>query len=516
MKKISVILCLLLVLSWILPGCSRSPEHSCGAVCDSCGLCLNPGCTESVCAGKCAGHHSCTEVCSQCGLCLNEACAETVCREKCQGHHTCLAACESCGLCLNGSCADPVCGEKCPGHSLPDSTFYPAGFVAGEPVSLDTGILVLDVEAGVWVPGHAQAVAQALADALEQVSGVAFAGTGTYANSFPDGKVHARFTRDLLYGGEDWYQGLATSEIGSAYASAWGHAELSPGDLFVTPHPGTAHELSHVLAYRQTEWSFCQLLCEGFAEYTAYLAQITLAETDPQLGYYAGDPRQSLWNMEIYDYPALYAQPVEYWFENTFSGSGNANYAIGFRFMAYLKDVYGSYSLWLTETETLYPFTANSNGTDVPEVSWQIDALKSAYGEDVLDNFYPWLKSHETEFAPPRQNMTRDLTALEALNLYPCFSAIASDTALTDFAYQDLYICLEPAKQYLGVYKGLDISALTLEASASTRMELYRSDGSFEEVQTRGPVSLEDISYIRLMGSGSLQYLKITGYDGCG
>lgn len=506
-----MLFCAILVLSLILIGCGNA--HECSQPCGDCGLCLNESCTETPCTEKCPGHHVCTQPCEECGLCLNESCTEVPCAEKCPGHHVCMQPCEECGLCLNGSCTEAPCAEKCPGHITQPYPFYPAGYVTDQDVSLDMGRLVFDVGSNVWVPGHAQAAAAAMTDAMEAVSGLSFQGTGTYANNFPDGKIHASFNRDLLYVNESWYQGDPNSEIGGAYASAFSHASLSPGDLYITGSAALVHELGHVLAKRQTEWSPCQLLNEGFAEYTSYRTCVQLAQTHPELGFYIGDPQQNLLDMSITDHDQLYAQPVEYWFENTFEYSSNANYAIGFRFMAYLEDVYGSYSRWILKLEELYNFQTYCTDTDIPPVSYQIDAVKAAYGEDVLDQFYPWLRDHEKDFVSTLDDQPRDLQAVAAINLYPCFSAIGADAEIAFFTYQDLFINLEPARQYLSRYKGLDIFGLTLEVSAPTQMELYSEDGTCTVVLVQDSLPLEGIICIRLTGEGTLQYLKLSGFD---
>lgn len=503
----------LLLFLAMLTGCSE--PHTCGDPCGQCGLCLNASCAEPECSEKCPGHHSCTQVCDQCGLCLNSVCQETVCSEKCTGHHSCTQICVQCGLCLNESCPEDVCSEKCAGHQQQVYDFYSSGYITADAVSLNAGKLVFDIQPGIWVPGHLQDTALAMQQAMEAVSGLSFDGNGSSSRFFPDGKVHASFSRDMLYTQQDWYQGLSTSEIGSAWASSFSHAELSPGDLYITDVPAVTHELGHVLSYRQTEWSFCQLLSEGFTEYTDYLTRIAVSQSDPQLGFYLGNPQNSLLNMTIHDYRQLYAQPLEYWFENTFQYSANANYTIGFRFMAYLQDTYGDYSSWILKMEELYSFQTCSNGSDVPPVQYQIDALKAAYGEDVLDHFYPWLKAHEQDFVPTLDTTYRDLSNVEALNLYPNCSALSSSTGLTRFSYRDLYINLEPAKQYLSQYKQLDISGLMLEVSAPTKLELYQEDGTCISETCSGSISLEGISCIRLTGSGKLNYLKITGYEDC-
>lgn len=513
-KYTSFIAAVLAVLLLTACGGGAAEEvHACSSVCGDCGLCTDSACSKAECAEKCAGHHVCGSVCPDCGGCLKEDCREAVCQRKCPGHHSCDRICPECGMCLDPVCTEAVCGEKCPGHNAA-CNFYDSGFITAEAVSIDTGTLVLDIGPGIWVPGQTRDAAAAVVQTMESVSGLSFAGDGISANHFSDGKVHASFSRDMLYSGEDWYQGLDTSEVGSAWAGAWGHAELSPGDLFISGQAALVHELGHVLSYRQTEWTWCQLLSEGFAEYTSYLTACALEETDPRLGYYVGDPNQNLMDMMIFDYGQLYAHPLEYWFENTLEASANANYTIGFRFMAYLRDTYGDYSSWILKAEELYSFQTCSEGSDQISVQWQLEALKATYGEDVLDNFYPWLRANQKAFEPASQGRRRDLTEVDMLNLYPFCMANGSPAALENFTYRDLYINLESAKAYLRDYKGIDISGLELSVSAPAEMEVYDAEGNCTGTVCRGSMPAGDISCIRLTGSGALEYLKLTGYEG--
>ena len=100
----------------------KEKPHKCEHVCATCGECLDPACTESVCSEKCPGHapaHVCESICPKCGLCLDLACNESVCSNKCQGHHVCESICEECGKCTDTDCADEVCADKCRGHIPP-------------------------------------------------------------------------------------------------------------------------------------------------------------------------------------------------------------------------------------------------------------------------------------------------------------------------------------------------------------------------------------------------------------
>ena len=432
--------------------------------------------------------------------------------------HDCVSACEICGGCMNAQCMQAACSEKCPGeHREEVYPFSDADYITEEAVSVDTGTLVFDIGENVYVPGNLAGMAESLACAMEKVSGLDFDGAGYAKSAFSDGKVHIKVSRDCLYAGNpehSWYTGLQTSEQGSAYAGAWEHVELSPGDLFLGNGYAIVHELGHMLMYRQSEWHHSQLLNEGFAEYTTYLTLKELEKTDPETAMYLDRATYAIANMEIYDYEKLYEQPPEYWFENTFEYSGNGNYVVGFRFMSYLQDVYGDYSKWITAFEEEHNFREESGYNDQSSVKQQIEVLKSAYGSDVLEGFYPWLKEHTDLFeASLHWDGFVDRTAAEKMNLYPVFNALESRAKLERFAYNDLYINLEPLRKYIGEYKQYDTSDLMLVTSEPVEVRLYQPDGTFTTVMSdsQNGIPLEGISYIKLMGNHQLYRIEIVG-----
>ena len=486
-------------------------HHACTSPCPDCGLCANESCTEAVCQKKCQGHHTCASLCPDCGLCANESCTEAVCQKKCQGHHTCASLCPDCGLCANESCTEAVCQEKCPGHNMEEPYLFSSGdYITTEAVSIDTGTFVYDIGPGIYVRGDLQEITDVIVPLMEQFTGLDFDGAGYGQEKHPDGKIHINLSRDYLYVELDWYQGNSASEVGNAYADAYDHAIVSPGDLYL----GTStiiHEASHVLMYRQSEWQYSQLLNEGISTYTTYLVERELEMTDPETSFCISPSSQSIGDMQIYDYDKLYEQPLEYWFKNTFEYSGNANYVIGFRFMAYLQEVYGNYTGWITKFEEMYPYTSNRTGTNEASVSRQIEVLKATYGEDVLDNFYPWLKENQARFDPSPDIQYSDMTTANGVNLYPTCNYIETRARMVNFIYSDLYINLETVRTYLADYKQLDISGLTLFTSQPVTVNLYQADGSFTTVTTDSDISLEGISYIKLVGTGTLNLLEIKG-----
>lgn len=504
MKRVTALILSILLL--IITGCED--PHACVSTCESCGLCRNADCTESACADKCGGHHSCTRICEICNLCENTVCTEAVCLEKCPGHHSCSAPCPDCGLCGNTECTESLCTEKCPGHPSAPYAFPTGDYITTEPVSVDTGTFVYDIGENIYVRGDLQQISDVIVPLMEEVSGLDFNGAGYSTGRWNDGRIHITLSRDELYVGADWYTGSPHSEVGAAYASAYSHVSCSPGDLYLG-NSAIIHEASHVLMFRQSSWSHCQLLNEGISTYTTYLVEKALEESHGAISYCVSSPLESVNDMFIEDYDALYAQPLEYWFENSFEYSGNGNYAIGFRFMAYLQDVYGNYTGWVTKYEELYCFNTSSTNTNASPVSTQIEVLKATYGDDVLDNFYPWLKEHQQEFEPD-YSAFRDLSGAEGINLYPEFDAIGCRAAIDNFRYNDLYIHIDTVRTYVEDYKQMDASELTLLLSSETTVRLYQADGSYiTETGTEFP--LTDILCIQLVGEGTLSRLEVRG-----
>ena len=429
--------------------------------------------------------------------------------------HSCESSCSTCGLCTDAACAEPVCENKCPGHEAETQIADPEDYITTAAVSVDTGTLVFDIGENVYVPGNLEEMGAVLAATMEAVTGLDFDGAGYSKDYYPDGKVHISIARDALYTEMDWYQGLKTSEVGNAYASSFTHVTASPGDLFLGHSKAVTHELAHVLMYRQTGWSHDQLLNEGFAEYTTYLVASHLAETAPGQGHYLDQAGQSIMDMLIHNYDALFAQPVEYWLENTFEYSGNQNYSIGFRFMAYLHEVYGDYSKWIPAFETKYNSNIHITDTGTSPVEQRVEVLKSVYGEDVFDNFYPWLKENLDRFDEGIcDSAVYDLTGAEEISWYPKFTAIESTAKMERLQYKDLLIHIEPLRKYVREYKGFSGNDLQLETSEPVKVTLYYADGTSAAAETGvgdSALPMDGVTAIQLVGEGQLEWLEIVG-----
>lgn len=526
MKRILAVLLIALVLLNCV-GCQQAPEpHICYFSCFHCGRCTVEGCSEEVCAEKCQGHHFCESRCRTCNLCTDESCLEAACAKKCDGHHVCIYSCPTCELCLQSSCEDKRCIEKCQGHKEEPYQFPTADyFITTEPVVIDTGTFVYHIPENVYVRGDLEEITNIIVPIMERVSGLTFAGNGYGREDYPDGKIHLTVTREGL--GTDEY-GAPHSELGplSPYADPVAHVQnLSPGDLFVGNSTVAVHETAHMLMLRQSPWSHCELMDESISTYTEYLVAKELEEMNLSGVFCLEDSIEAADTYTINNkyYDVLFDKPLEYWLENSFEDGWNGNYSIGFRFAAYLHEVYGSYTKWVTEFENMYGFRNSSSYVKNSTVEQQLEVLKAAYGEDVLDGFYPWLKKNLKRFEYDDKSFS-DLTNTKGINLYPHFNGIESRVRVSNIAYEDLYINLETVRDYVEDYKKLDTSPLTLifgdnwyapdkDTKPPIQINLYRADGSYTTVVDgmEDEFSLEGISYIKLVGSGTLSFLYVNG-----
>lgn len=487
--------------------------------CDYCGWDLS-GCADNDC------NHFCDDCGRQLSFCINE-----------DGDHFC----DLCGFTIT-SCEDEdgdgicnICGQHMPGASCSDAdgdyicdlcgmpwgvselqqstpyVFQDVGYITTEAETIDTGDLVYHIGENVYVPGHLQEISTILAETTQQVSGLTFAGNGYGQLLYPDDKIHVNVSRDQIS------PGCPMAETGAAYADRASHAMLAPGFLFLYDVNAIPHEVAHVVRMKQSGWEFSRPLEEGFAEFTSHWILGSLERTDPASSFYLGRASDSPWNMAITDYDALYAQPIEYWLENEFPYSGNTFYCVGFRFMYYLQDTYGNYTQWVTDYEAAYPCTAPSHSWEgvQADLASVLEIMKQTYGADVLDNFYPWLRENEALFEPLWDETYVDATDVDAINLYPKMYDDYSHTELYRMDYEDLYVNLESVRSYLEDYKGIDASALTLYNPDKLTVNLYHADGSYTTVYGHEEVSLENISYIKLVGKGRLDLLRIYGYEGC-
>lgn len=391
---------------------------------------------------------------------------------------------------------------------------YPAeDYITTEDIELDLEKAVYHIGKNVYVPGNVAEITNATMNVIEQTAGLSFEANPEvieFFSDFTDGKTHIFISKELLYTGTEWYTGLDSSEFGEAYAVG-GMVWAAPGNFLLGNSSAIIHEFCHALMCRQSPWYYGVTLAEGFAEYTTYLVLQEMEEKYPELAVYFNESTGCINNMYM-EYEELYKQPMEYWLDNSYEYAGNGSYAVGFRFMAYLNAVYGDYNRWILKYEEEYPYKDKEQIDDKSPVEQRIAVLKATYGEDVLDNFYPWLKEHENDFAEQPGKFV-DISDLQKLNIYPECNALCSEIVLDYIKYNNLYISLDYTRKYIEEYKGMDASKLVMITSDVMEVHLYHGDGSYTQVTTDGePISLEGIVGFKLVGEGVVNKLEIRGF----
>lgn len=395
---------------------------------------------------------------------------------------------------------------------VPMNGEFPKGEFYDHPTVLETEHMMIRVEAGIYIPDYTGIYLEKIYSALETVSGLRFLG-GTLDNS----KVTIHVTRD-----SDAYllPGLsADTEIGPAYTD-FDEVVVGPYDLLLGKSDALAHEMSHMLMFRQIPDLPCSLLSEGFAEYNACKAQHYLEQTAPEVAWALGDSGQHLVNMEITPENALYTQPLSVWIAEGFpyEFAGNGNYAVGFRFMSYLDHIYGDYSSWIA--------SAAPDGRELEN----IDAV---YGAGTADGFYDWMRENEERFAWEEPHMyPAELSG--CFVLYPAFDAVSNETSFSSimhftkesyagdgvirnyasFRYRDAAFGIDEYRHYLTDYKGYDSSQIRITVLCDTTVSFYDAAGALI-AREQNPLDypLEGVSSVVLDGAGICSCLVIDGYE---
>ncbi len=373
------------------------------------------------------------------------------------------------------------------------------GSITAEKTVIETNHLRLNIPANVYIPTELVENINIITGVMETVSGMSFSGNPKYATDLLAVEVN-KITD-------------AERELGSAYAYPGGFL-IQSGDLLELAT--LVHEASHALQYNQSKWSHCTWMMEGISTYTTYKTQKYIEQHYPEMVPVADRSNHSISNYHISNYDELYSHSLEYWMDNTFEYSGNNNYSIGFRFMWYLDTVYGDYTKWITEYEKLNPFYLASVNNNMLDKEEQIKALKLAYGDGVLDGFYPWLKKNEHLFDD--YNYKTDLTKAKLITLYPMCAYSEIWYQFYDeggILYNDLYIEFDSGRHYLNKYKGKSTDGMKLSIDRDVTLELYSREGTLLKTVTSdgSAIDLSGVSYIRLTGSGTFRRLEVTGFE---
>ena len=379
----------------------------------------------------------------------------------------------------------------------PVELHFPGGSVTAEPTVITTDHLILDIPRQVYIPEHLRDTLNIVTAAMEEVSGLKFAGNPQYTTGLWKVNVIKLEDRDNEF----------FTPVADAHA-----AYVAPGHL--VDMSDMIHECVHGLHFSQSPWLRSLIADEGISTYTTYKVLAYIEEHYPELVPYVASVNQLFTNymMEESDLEKLYEYPIEHWFETSFTYGCNNEYSVGFRFMWYLDDVYGNYTQWIIDYEKLHPYDPNVVG-ELP-VEEQLKAFRMTYGDDVFDGFYPWLKEHEDLFSERRI----DLTAAEQIQLYPLLYPIGMFYNTIRCDYRDLYIEFETGKNYIDHYLGLSSDGMVLILMGNVVAELYDESGRLLRTEDAAngilSISLDEVGLIRLVGEGSIDVLRVTGpYD---
>jgi hypothetical protein len=369
--------------------------------------------------------------------------------------------------------------------------FDPFGTITTEETVIETDHLRLIVPANVYIPYNLVENINLITSIMEEVSGLKFMGNPHYVNDLIEVRVVKIADSE--------------SEYGPAYAIPGYYAVVSSGDL--VDLYALIHECSHMLRYSQSHWEYCTWAEESMSTYTSYKVQEYIAEHYPELMYTVDHVNTSLYNYGTYRIDKIYEYPMEYWIDHTFEYSVNNNYAIGFALSWYLDEVYGDYTSWSIAYEEMIHRYQNYDAPNHLSAEDQIKAYKLAYGEDVFDGFYAWLKEHDDLF----EGIEEDWSKVEKLQFVPRFYSDGVSFGCITGKYKDLYIDLDFAVRMMKEYKGKSADGLFMRITDGITVELYDSEGRLMKVVTSdgSEIYLDGVSFIKLPGEGKITYFNV-------
>ena len=302
------------------------------------------------------------------------------------------------------------------------------------------------------------------------------------------------------------------NECGNSHTRAFekkiilGKADLLMGNTYIL-----ANHLSSLIQSSQSFWVFPTAISGGFAQYNCFKLIEYLQKTDISLAKTLTKSSKMLSDDVVWLPEFIYNQSVEYWIEN---GTGdyekfNGSFGVGLEFMHYLDDVYGDYTSWIVEYEKANP--SDSTTDIIQNVGFEetFELFKSVYGDDVFDNFYPYLK--ENAFFIQIEDIIRnkhDLTELDKTYLYPFFYYSGNYIKIENFSYNNLIVDLTETKKYLSEYKNRNASNLVLKLSEPVSLTLLYNDNTVKRVTT-SQISISEVKYFCLNGSESLNSLNV-------
>ena len=397
---------------------------------------------------------------------------------------------------VNDECS--LCGFMA---SIPDEYVNATnGYITSATTTIKTKHLIFEIDSNVYVMDNFVEIVDLVTDIMQDVSGMKFAGISPYCTDTGTA-THAKVTVVKPEG----------SECGPAEAYYYGGSVISACDI--VDFFALIHENSHVLHFRQSAWAYGTVLMESISTYTTYKTSCVIYENYPELSLIVGTPSASLGNYYCGDYSMFYEYSIEEWMDNSLGHDSWNRYIVGFHFARYLDEVYGDYTKWIYTYEAYNHF--NPFESNMVPAEEQVKALKMAYGDDVLDGFYPWIRANEERL---HEFEITDMSAVDELDLYPTFMAWEDYSTERSVKYSKLCIDLSGGMYYLNEYQDRDISALKADISVegSANIYLYGADGSFiraERVSEIAELDLSGVYYIIIGGEGMLRSFNITGFE---
>ena len=387
------------------------------------------------------------------------------------------------------------------------------GYITKAKTTIETEYLIFDIDPGIYVVPQLAAKADGIFRAMEAVTGLR-----VMDGKYHDYKITVHVSR---YEAQDTVA-ENSGPTGGSNDEIW----IAPSDLFVESGYAFAHELGHAFNREFTGGFAGTVMDEGFATYTEMLLAEYLAEHDPDLGAILCSPDLVKYNMMVEDYEVMYDRSVEYWMKHAdeaYDFCGNGAYGLGFRLMGYLDESFGDYTSWFETYDGLYnakislpEYDPEEGLTDKTVANLAIRALKTTYGDTVLEGFYSWMRANEYgRFdADEYYDRCNAFGAVTVYTVYPFYYWAENKTKLPGgemTEYSDLTVCIAPAEFYLREYKGEDTSALILNVSAGTTVELYDADGKLIDTVQSEQIPLTGVASVKLVGKGETVF-NITGY----
>jgi hypothetical protein len=213
-------------------------------------------------------------------------------------------------------------------------------------------------------------------------------------------------------------------------------------------------------------------------------------------------------------YEEFFNHDMLYWFATLDGKHNHAKYTYGELLMTYLEETYGSYISWMSFIPTSDKYLANLTAEQ------EIGCFEAAYGAAVFENFYAWFAKYSHSdyewrgIYSPYSKDTYDLSKLYSIVAYPVYKTLGNYTNLGNYSffYNDLYINIEETVRYLRGYKGENIDDLMLVLSDAALVYLFDAEGYLLKAAYGTQISLDGVSFVKLVGEGYMGCVDIVGY----